>query len=30
MGLQLWGPARADRDVLAAAAAYEQVARPYA
>lgn len=30
MGLQLWGPARADRDVLAAAAAYEQVARPCA
>ncbi|MGD9602935.1 MAG: amidase [Gammaproteobacteria bacterium] len=28
MGLQLWGPARADRTVLRAAAAYEQVARP--
>ena len=28
IGLQLWGPARADGAVLRAAAAYEQVARP--
>ncbi|MBM4227337.1 MAG: amidase [Gammaproteobacteria bacterium] len=28
MGLQLWGPARADAAVLSAAAAYEQAARP--